>query len=414
MESDHHQAEYRCPGQADPIGRAVHLGRLAAFYPACRQCPHRDDVGPISSRQRKRLAQAQRWAKPGPLFGEEGLAGVCWNDFGPADARRVAAAFGVWLRDQRPKTAVPAPVVIAGDGRPRGCELIAAAAEGLAWSGWSVVDIGAASAACVAFAVEHLAAAGGLLLGNPDGQAHTTGMKFWAERGRPLSAGGPLEAIQALCARGTDRPTRKSGSLARCQAEPLYLAVLQPHFHALRPLRFLLESTSGPLVGCLQKLLGEVACQVILGRVTPDRLTPPVPQDALHFAARIDDDGERCRLWDESGRPVAPERLLLLLARQPSVRAVVLEETAARALVGEIRASGARVHWSDPRRAAMHRAMQEQRAFLGGGPSGRFWHGDAEDHAAADALMTLTLLLGLLSQSDRPLSEVLDAADSAE
>lgn len=409
MDSDDPQREYRCPGRTDPISRAVHLGRLAAFDPRCRQCPHRDDVGPVSSRQRKRLAQARRRAEGGPLFGEEGVSGVCWNGLRPADARRIAAAFGVWLRQERPAAARTAPVVLAGDGRTLTSEWVAAAAEGLAWGGWNVVDIGPASAACAAFAVQHLEAAGGLLVGNPAGLAQTAGLKFWAEGAEPLSAGGTLEAIQAIHARGADRPARKSGSLRRSQLEPLYLALFEPAFHALRPLRFVLESTCGPVVDYLRKLLSRVACQMVLGRVRPDPPPPPLPRDPLHFALRVDDDGERCRLWDESGQEVPAERLLVLLSGLPCARDVVLEQTASRAVAQEIRTLGGHVWWSEPRRAAMHRAMRAQGAGLGGGPTGRFWHAQADRCLAADALRTLTLLLGLLSQSDRPLSEVLDA-----
>ena len=50
---------YRCPGQQHPISRAVHLGRLAAFYPACRQCSHRDDTGTLSPRQVEQLQEVR-------------------------------------------------------------------------------------------------------------------------------------------------------------------------------------------------------------------------------------------------------------------------------------------------------------------------------------------------------------------
>jgi hypothetical protein len=56
----------------------------------------------------------------------------------------------------------------------------------------------------------------------------------------------------------------------------------------------------------------------------------------------------------------------------------------------------------------MFRAMHRHEALFGGGPGGRFWHAH-EGFAAADALVTLTLLLGILSRSDRAASEVLDA-----
>ena len=53
--------------------------------------------------------------------------------------------------------------------------------------------------------------------------------------------------------------------------------------------------------------------------------------------------------------------------------------------------------------------MRLEEALLGGGPSGRFWYA-ADAHIAADALVTLTWLLVILSQSDCAMSRVLDAA----
>ena len=46
-------------------------------------------------------------------------------------------------------------------------------------------------------------------------------------------------------------------------------------------------------------------------------------------------------------------------------------------------------------------------AIVGGGTAGRFWY-DRDGLPLPDALMTLTLLLVLLSRSDRCFSEVLD------
>ena len=88
---------------------------------------------------------------------------------------------------------------------------------------------------------------------------------------------------------------------------------------------------------------------------------------------------------------------------------VALEESTPQQVAEAIRAMGGRVVLSSPRRAEMERAMREHEGLLGGGPSGRLWYPGGQTHFAADALVTITLLLQLLSQSDRPLSEVLDA-----
>ena len=92
---------YRCPGQQHPISRAVHLGRLAAFYPACRQCSHRDDTGTLSPRQVEQLQEVRSSNQPRSLFHDEGAGGVYLNELTPAAARSIAAAFGAVLRDER-------------------------------------------------------------------------------------------------------------------------------------------------------------------------------------------------------------------------------------------------------------------------------------------------------------------------
>ena len=61
-------AEYRCPGETYGISRAVHLGRLAGFHPACRDCPRRDDAVGLSARQIRQLAEVGSRAKQPPLF----------------------------------------------------------------------------------------------------------------------------------------------------------------------------------------------------------------------------------------------------------------------------------------------------------------------------------------------------------
>ena len=59
-----------------------------------------------------------------------------------------------------------------------------------------MIDIGPSTAACLAYAVHHLRAAGGVLVGNPSSQPHIVGLQFWAEGPRPLSARvGSLERL---------------------------------------------------------------------------------------------------------------------------------------------------------------------------------------------------------------------------
>lgn len=416
--------EYRCPGQPYPISRAVHLGRLARFYPGCRHCPQREDTGTLSEKHVRRLKETRPRRRPRLQFHQEWAGGMYPNDLGPPQACRLAAAFGLLLQrhpgfadtPHRPAAGVqagrrPPLVVVASDGRPISCELLAAVAEGLRFSGCNLVDIGSATAACVAVAIHHLRAAGGVLAGNPAERRHMAGLKLWAPGPRPLSAGPAFDALEPAYRAGVDRPTRSYGSRRRFQAEPFYLAALTPHYHALRPLRCLLATGCDPVFGYLHKLTEQVACRIIPCRIPPQGLSAQVAAAGAHLAVSIGDDGETCRVWDEQGRCVSGERLLLLVARHPlreqEPARAVLENAASPAAVEAVRATGAVVLRSDARRAAMERAMRQHEAQIGGGPSGRFWYA-AGGFPLPDALATLTRLLVVLSRTDRPFSQVLD------
>jgi phosphomannomutase len=458
---------YTCPGQQHPISRAVHLGRLAAFYPTCRECPHRHDTGTLSPRQIEQLQEVRAAGAPQSLFHDEGAGGVYLNQLTPANARDIAAAFAAMLREGREErgegrendecgmmndefnplakaahhssfiihhSSIPS-VLLSGDGRPITAETIAAVGEGLRFGGCNVIDIGPATAACLAFAVHHLQAAGGILVGNPGQQPHIVGLQFWVAGPRPLSAGGSIEPLAELFRSGVDRPARRCGELRRMQADAAYLAVISQLYHALRPLRVVIDSASRPVVEYLRKLAANVACEVIPCRATRCDLPEQIRADGAHFAACIDGDGETCRVLDERGRDVPTDRLLLLLVRQAlqssldikprpvvaprsgattgrgfmpeATPAIVLEQSTSSVIVHRIEELGVRVVTNGARRAEMAAAMNEHAAMLGGGPSGRFWH-CVDGVPLPDALMTITRLLVLLSRSDEPLSAVLD------
>lgn len=78
------------------------------------------------------------------------------------------------------------------------------------------------------------------------------------------------------------------------------------------------------------------------------------------------------------------------------------------AAAARLTALGARLVRCGHLRAETYQALVKQQAALGADSAGRIWH-TAGGHLAADALVTLAILLGRLSGDDRPLSQVLDA-----
>ncbi len=433
LAKDAPEIEYRCPGQRYAISRAVHLGRLAAFYPGCRQCPYRDDTGTLSTRQVRQLVETRRRAEIPPLFHAEGIGGQLVNQVTPSVVHKLAVAFAALLREQMlthsdQREPVPTPVrqhrsggrpcrlVVGGDGRPITGPLVAAAIDGLRYGGCDVIDVGPTTAAGLGFAIDHFGADSGLLVGNPDRQPQYVGVKLWLGPW-PILGSEPLAESKTLYEQAVDRPTRRHGQVQRLRGDEPYLAELARSYHALRPLRVVLDSASAPLARFVDTLCATVACRIITCHTEAERLPERIRDEAAHLALRVDGDGESCQLYDEQGRRVSPERLLVLLARhliqitpdekpsEPPV--VVLENAATSATADRLTEAGLRVVRADSQRNAMAAAMCRHAAPLGGGVSGRFWYAQGTT-ALPDALRVLTELLVVLSQSDRPFSAVLD------
>jgi phosphomannomutase len=394
-----------CPGESYAITRAVHLGRLSTFHAACRGCPHRGDVAGLSTNLQKQLA-ASAHDVPGTLLTAEGIAGIHGDQIDAVAVRRFASDFGLWLRNHD-TGASTGGVLLAGDDRALTADLIAAASEGLRYVGCNVIDLGGATAPSFAHEMVHRQAAAGILIGNAPSELRTASVSLWLASGRPLSGhqiGEPLAEIWSMSTRSVARPTRRYGRWERADGRQRYVERLQPYFHALRPLEFLLDTGCVPLKRTLNGLLASVACRAYSPGELDERLA-----ERLHFRIWIDGDGESLRLFDERGLPVAADRLLCLLAQhtvaEQSAATVVAEQETSPACLDRLRAAGLTVISSASGRAEMHAAMAKSTAMLGGGPSGRIWFGGPTP--AADAMETLAQLLVILSQSDRPLSRVL-------
>ena len=377
--------EYCCPGESHPISRALHLGRLARFYPPCRRCRHRSDTGSLSARQLQRFRQSERCAPPCPAVGSEATTGVIWNQVTPALVHSLATAFGLWLRERCPADAPPS-VLVAADGRAIATEFVAAVGEGLRWTGCHCVDTGSATAPTTAAAVSQLNCDGGILVGNPTGRTATAGIRLWGSGGVPLSSPGSLDAVRDLQANRPSRPARRYGSAKRLSVAGMYLESLREHYHALRPLRFAIRCTTPAMLWLVDDLIGRTACQSIV--CTGHALGRTVIDAGAHFGVNLEEDGERCRVVDEQRRDVEPLRIAALVAHElaADLPCRILDTASREETYQHLRVSPMAM-------AADH--------------EGRFWYRRGENHWAPDGLITLSLLLRHLSRSDRPLSELL-------
>lgn len=452
---------YRCPGEEYDIPHAVHLARLAASFSKCRNCVHAPGA---SSPPREAVADGDSPTEAANeilrLFTPEGVRGRYLNDLTRAMAAKIAGAMAscLWedsvcagsatwdsygvpsaapeaharlsvLTNTKSQSAnegvrllapgCPGPSVVLGyDERPSSPDLVTGVGQILRRMGCQVIDIGAATRPCLLFAVDHLAAAAAVHITGTGCDPGWTGLDFVMRGGLPCSSPGLLGRIATCCREGFSRPTRRPGSQRFFQAAIPYEASLWKHFHALRPLKIALACPGRPVRELFERVFRKVACRLLFID-TPVRkrsLLDSADPDLAHTAQAIcleradlgmlvDDDGERCAFFDETGQLVPPQVLARLLASDDEGKTVPIADGVPRIPI-EPDPSPARSHMT---RETMTRMMREQRMSFAADGAGRYWFADR--YPACDALLTLVHLLHALSRSDRLFSQVCSDAE---
>jgi len=421
---------YRCPADSHAIDRATHLARLASFYPACGQCEHRDDIHELTATQASQWKQVLRRRTQGPCFAGEGLEGDSVNDMGPDVVARFATSLAVALWRRHERSVAPPALLVGSDGHWTTADLMSTACQALQFAGCRILESSCVTAAALATAANHFETDAALWIGNATGQPHAMALRVWGRCGRPWSSPGSLDALREIHQGTVTRPKRRGGTLERAHAGAVYLSPLEPQFHALRPLRFVLDTVCQPLASDLRRLTSRVACEllrpgaILEATAAPAQNTPTFLEHRLanlgwqvtdrqaHFGLWIDGAGESFRIVDDTGRAVDCAKVFRKLAgyvvdARPGAT-ILVEPKAGEAVDRAMASAGARVVRGAPTREGTCAAMESSGAVFGEGPRGTYWF--AGPPAAPDALLATSLLLTILSQSDRPVCEVLDEA----
>lgn len=445
------QAEtYLCPGETHPITRAVHLARLAAFYPACRECQHRNEAGVLPSQTLVQIENTIRRIERGTLFTESGVRGVYLNELTSQVAGQMAAAFAhiLWqavpLRIKSPinsqpdeiDTAEDSPdtstretgphVVVGYDERPSALDLVTGVVKSLRRMGCRVTDVGLVTRACFWQAVEHLQGAGGIHVTGAGCDPAWNGLDFVLGGAIPLTRGYRLSEIEQTLHSNPARPHRNSAGLQTFHASHFYESELGQHFHALRPLRVVCGCANRLLASLLTKIFEPLPCRLISvgipvrardmkSATDPDvaRIRQSVLEHEAHVGILIDADGQTCAVLDEQGQLVSGLDLTWLLgnvavAVNPG-GTILLERDPDRDCVAQspLKLPGHRGKLLEcsSELSSIAREMRAHGATFGGGKSGRFWF--REPFPTCDGVLTLAKLLQALSLKDWELSRLI-------
>ena len=357
---------------------------------------------------------------PLPAFKAYDLRGRVPDELNPALARDI----GIALAAQLP----PGAIVLGRDVRLSSPDLQAALSEGLRRQGREIIDIGVGGTEEVYFQVDHLGAAGGVMVTASHNPMDYNGMKLVREQARPISSDTGLFAISDAIESGDlPGPAATTGRETAATDKSAYIAHLLRYVDAaaLRPLKLVVNAGNGgagAIVDLLAPHLPFEFVRVFHGadgnfpNGIPNPLLPENRQataDAVRahgadFGIAWDGDFDRCFFFDETGTFIEGYYLVgllaeAILAKQPGGK-VVHDPRLVWNTVEQVEAAGGVPVLCKSGHAFIKEKMRAEDAVYGGEMSAHHYF---REFAYADSGMIPWLLIAeLVSTSGRTLGDL--------
>lgn len=342
-----------------------------------------------------------------------GVRGIVGESLTPAVVSRFSAAFARSLGE--------GPVVVGRDARTSGPMVLRAVTAGLCAAGRDVVDIGLATTPATQLAVEHLRAAGGVILTASHNPAPWNALKFLSSLGEFL---GPAEGRAVRERYEADRDLwvawdrlgavrEEPGALEWHLERVLGLEYLDLPAIRARALRVVVDgcaSVGGVAVPALLERLGATVVRLDCepnGAFTRELEPLPEHLGALGRAVResgadlgiaVDPDADRAAFVDASGTPLGEEYTVALGARVVLARRkgpVVTNLSTSRMLDAVCREAGVDLHRTPVGEAHVVAVMRARDAIAGGEGNGGMILPAA--HYGRDGLVAMALVAQAMS-----------------
>ncbi len=319
-------------------------------------------------------------------------------------------------------------ILVARDMRESGVELSRAFSDGVRAEGVDVTDLGMASTDFLYFASGHLDAPGAMFTASHN-PARYNGLKLCLSGARPIGRDTGLADIEAEAEKLLGDPvpplagSRRELDLLEAWADHVVSFV---DMGSLRPLKVVADTANGmgglvvPIVFERLPFSVEILFPELDGNfpnhpadpIQPENLVA-LKQSVLEQGADIglafDGDADRVFLVDEKAEPVSGSLTTALVAASMLTKhpgETILYNLICSHVVPEIVTEmGGTAERTREGHSSIKKVMAETGAVFGGEHSGHYYYRD--NFRADSGIITALLVLELLSQSDQPLSSLL-------
>ncbi|HAU80016.1 phosphomannomutase [Stenotrophomonas sp. TWI273] len=357
-----------------------------------------------------------------PAFKAYDIRGRVPDELNEDLARRIGVALAAQLS--------PGTVVVGHDVRLTSGALQDALAAGLRGAGREVLDIGLCGTEEVYFQVDHLKAAGGVMVTASHNPMDYNGMKLVKEQARPISSDTGLFAISDAVEADQAPAAEPSAGLQSHPDKSAYIAHLLSYIEpkALKPLKLVVNAGNGGAGTIVDLLAPHLPLEFIRICHEPDGSFPngipnpllpenreltaqAVREHGADFGIAWDGDFDRCFFFDHNGRFIEGYYLVgllaqAILARQPGGK-IVHDPRLTWNTVEMVEEAGGQPVLCKSGHAFIKEKMRSENAVYGGEMSAHHYF---REFAYADSGMIPWLLIAaLVSESGRSLADLVEA-----
>lgn len=336
--AESNQKLYICPGEIVPISHAVHLGRLARFYPACQDCPLNCDSGVSATPVADKLAEQSK-RQAGELSLSHGsIRGVYLNRINRRVASDITGQFAqmLWDKVNRPVRTSrreriedwTAPLVVIGyDQRHSSPDIVTGIQDRFRIMGCDVIDVGLTIAPAIPVAIRHHNAGSGVFVTGCGHSPSWTGLDFFDATGQPCDVSNIVTPRVTDPAQKHARPVRWAGKHHFQPAIDLLAHQPREQLKLGRPIKIVVAAEDHVARDYLSRVLEPVSSDDVMMIELPKRLrdltdpedidTRRVGEAVVAFGADlgfvVDEDVCRCAFVDNEGELLTSDEIARFL-----------------------------------------------------------------------------------------------------
>jgi phosphomannomutase/phosphoglucomutase len=356
------------------------------------------------------------------IFRGYDLRGLVGEDLSPELAEHLGRAFGTYLKRRGITQAI-----VGRDCRETSPEYSKRLAEGLAWTGVDVQDIGMQLVGTFYWAQHHLQRKGGVYVSASHNPPEYNGFKFANDYSETLVSDGMQEMLRLVQEEDYEQGD-KPGAIEVVDIRPAYFADVIQRVPLSRSFKVVVDPSNTTAGDIAPDLLRQAGCEVIefntnvdptfpLGVADPTetavmrRLQKEVVDSGADVAFTFDADGDRIGIVDEAGNIIWNDVLVGIFATGVLLNhpgATIMYNTLCSKMVEDtIIAHGGKPFMWRVGHSFLKKKNQEVKAAFIGELSGHFFFSqDFYNHD--DGLYSMMSVLRHMADTGKKLSEIVD------